>query len=275
MPRRAGKRAARRVLSNIREGRLQRSLALVTAASALPLGVEIWFEHYRGSFGDKWMWTPVALSPALTAAGVAGVRSERAAKTWLPALSALYCLDGVIGVVKAFNDMGLPCHLPRGSFYAFPCIKSTGLSSKEFAWKLLEQEKVACVPGGAFGVKAIDVVNVADPNKTDQFVTRFTLPVSKDNYVFGILAIDKDGNPSPASFPQPWRPGAVASRRLGTPRLQPNDLPRRRCHIWNPGTRTEPDVCVNRPVRPDISARLPARRCGFDGRATERAGPSP
>ncbi len=36
-------------------------------------------------------------------------------------------------IVKAFNDMGLSCHLPRGSFYAFPCIKSTGLSSKEFA----------------------------------------------------------------------------------------------------------------------------------------------
>jgi aminotransferase len=54
-------------------------------------------------------------------------------------------------IVKAFNDMGLSCHLPRGSFYAFPCIKSTGLSSKEFAVKLLEQEKVACVPGTAFG----------------------------------------------------------------------------------------------------------------------------
>ena len=54
-------------------------------------------------------------------------------------------------IVKAFNDMGLPCHLPRGSFYAFPCIESTGLSSKEFAVKLLEEEKVACVPGGAFG----------------------------------------------------------------------------------------------------------------------------
>ena len=54
-------------------------------------------------------------------------------------------------IVKAFNDMGLPCHSPRGSFYAFPCIKSTGLSSREFALKLLEQEKVACVPGSAFG----------------------------------------------------------------------------------------------------------------------------
>lgn len=54
-------------------------------------------------------------------------------------------------IVKAFNDLGLPCHLPRGSFYAFPCIRSTGLSSKEFAVRLLEQEKVACVPGSAFG----------------------------------------------------------------------------------------------------------------------------
>lgn len=54
-------------------------------------------------------------------------------------------------IVKAFNDMGLKCHLPRGSFYAFPCIQSAGLTSKEFAVKLLEQEKVACVPGSAFG----------------------------------------------------------------------------------------------------------------------------
>jgi aminotransferase len=54
-------------------------------------------------------------------------------------------------IVNAFNTMGLACHLPRGSFYAFPCIRSTGLSSRDFALKLLQQEKVACVPGGAFG----------------------------------------------------------------------------------------------------------------------------
>jgi hypothetical protein len=41
----------------------------------------------------------VWLSPALTAAGVAGVRSRRAARTWLPVLSALYCIDGAIGVI--------------------------------------------------------------------------------------------------------------------------------------------------------------------------------
>src|SRR5262245_14281391 len=54
-------------------------------------------------------------------------------------------------IVQAINQMDLNCHLPRGSFYAFPCIASTGLSSKEFAVKLLDQEKVACVPGSAFG----------------------------------------------------------------------------------------------------------------------------
>ncbi|HWD21458.1 MAG TPA: aminotransferase class I/II-fold pyridoxal phosphate-dependent enzyme [Verrucomicrobiae bacterium] len=54
-------------------------------------------------------------------------------------------------IVGALNEMGLPCHLPRGSFYAFPSIRGTGLSSKEFAVRFLEAEKVACVPGGAFG----------------------------------------------------------------------------------------------------------------------------
>ena len=54
-------------------------------------------------------------------------------------------------IVKALNDMGLRCHLPRGSFYAFPSIDGLGLGAKEFALGLLQEEKVACVPGGAFG----------------------------------------------------------------------------------------------------------------------------
>lgn len=54
-------------------------------------------------------------------------------------------------IVRSFNDMGLDCHLPRGSFYAFPSIQRFGLSSKEFAIQLLESQKIACVPGSAFG----------------------------------------------------------------------------------------------------------------------------
>ena len=54
-------------------------------------------------------------------------------------------------VVKSFNQMGLTCFEPRGAFYAFPCIKSTGMSSQEFCTKLLEQKHVAIIPGDAFG----------------------------------------------------------------------------------------------------------------------------
>jgi hypothetical protein len=93
------RRSVKRYVDQVRRGRMQKTLAAATAFSAIPLGIEIYFEHFRGSFGDKWMWTPVALSPALSAAGVAAVRSERAAKTWLPVISALYCADGLIGVI--------------------------------------------------------------------------------------------------------------------------------------------------------------------------------
>jgi hypothetical protein len=89
----------RRLLENIRAGRMQRLLSLSTALSAPPLAFEIYLEHYKGSFGDKWMWAPIAVTPPLTAAGIAGYFSERAAKTWLPALSALYALNGAIGVI--------------------------------------------------------------------------------------------------------------------------------------------------------------------------------
>jgi aminotransferase len=47
--------------------------------------------------------------------------------------------------------MGLECHIPEGAFYAFPSIKKSGLSSLEFAKGLLKDEKVAVVPGTAFG----------------------------------------------------------------------------------------------------------------------------
>lgn len=54
-------------------------------------------------------------------------------------------------VVKELNNLGLVCNMPQGAFYAFPSIKSTGLTSLEFSRKLLDEEKVAVVPGTAFG----------------------------------------------------------------------------------------------------------------------------
>jgi aminotransferase len=54
-------------------------------------------------------------------------------------------------IVRRFNEMGLKCHLPRGSFYAFPDVSMAGLSERDFALGLLQAEKVAIVPGTAFG----------------------------------------------------------------------------------------------------------------------------
>lgn len=54
-------------------------------------------------------------------------------------------------IVAGFNKLGLSCREPKGAFYAFPCIKSTGLSSEEFCERLLESKHVAVVPGTAFG----------------------------------------------------------------------------------------------------------------------------
>jgi aminotransferase len=54
-------------------------------------------------------------------------------------------------IVNGFNKLGLECFEPKGAFYAFPSIKSTGLSSEEFCERLLYSKKVAIVPGNAFG----------------------------------------------------------------------------------------------------------------------------
>ncbi len=94
-----------RSIANIREGRMQRLLAAATAFSAPPLAFEIYLEHYKASFGDKWMWTPIWLTPPLTAAGVAGFVSPKAARTVLPALGALYALDGLVGVYTHFRGV--------------------------------------------------------------------------------------------------------------------------------------------------------------------------
>ena len=54
-------------------------------------------------------------------------------------------------LLKTLDEMGIPCFEPRGAFYIFPCIKEFGLSSEEFATRLLHEEELAVVPGTAFG----------------------------------------------------------------------------------------------------------------------------
>ncbi|MCQ2396239.1 MAG: aminotransferase class I/II-fold pyridoxal phosphate-dependent enzyme [Lentisphaeria bacterium] len=71
-------------------------------------------------------------------------------------------------IVKGFNDMGLKCFMPRGAFYVFPCIQSTGMTSMEFATKLLEEEHVALIPGSAFGTSGEGFVRCSYATAMDE-----------------------------------------------------------------------------------------------------------
>jgi aminotransferase len=71
-------------------------------------------------------------------------------------------------LVHHFNAMGLDCHEPRGAFYVFPSIRKTGLTSREFALKLLEDKKVAVVPGDAFGPGGAGYVRCSYATAYDQ-----------------------------------------------------------------------------------------------------------
>ena len=86
-------------MRNARHGQLQRTLSATVAASAVPLAFEVYLEHYKGSFSDPWEWAPLACTPLVVGAGVGGMVSERAARTAVPATSALDALNGVIGMV--------------------------------------------------------------------------------------------------------------------------------------------------------------------------------
>jgi aminotransferase len=74
-------------------------------------------------------------------------------------------------VVRRFNEIGLKCHSPRGSFYAFPDVTATGLTEKAFAVGLLQQEKVAVVPGVAFGENGAGHVRACFATSYEQLIT--------------------------------------------------------------------------------------------------------
>jgi aminotransferase len=71
-------------------------------------------------------------------------------------------------VVDGLNAMGLETFEPRGAFYAFPRITSTGLDSETFARRLLEEERVAVVPGGAFGPSGAEHVRACYATSYEQ-----------------------------------------------------------------------------------------------------------
>ena len=73
-------------------------------------------------------------------------------------------------VVRRFNEIGLKCHSPRGSFYAFPSVAGTGRTEKEFSAGLLTEQKVAVVPGSAFGDNGIGHVRACFATSYEQLI---------------------------------------------------------------------------------------------------------
>jgi len=92
-------RLATTIDQHIREGRFQRSLSLIAGLSGMLSGLEVVTEHYRGSYSQRVMYSPIILSPTLLVAGVWGALSRKAARTVLPLVSAVTVLDGVVGFV--------------------------------------------------------------------------------------------------------------------------------------------------------------------------------
>ncbi|MGI8506618.1 MAG: hypothetical protein ACR2MK_07380 [Solirubrobacteraceae bacterium] len=82
---------------NIEHGRFERSLSGVTAFAAAVTTAEIYLEHYRASFGNKMMWSPIVVTPPVMVAGIGGVFSRKWAKTYLPITALIYTANGLVG----------------------------------------------------------------------------------------------------------------------------------------------------------------------------------
>lgn len=107
--------AATSALEHLREGCFQRSLCFVVAVTSVASGLEVGYEHYKGSYSNPVMYTPVALSGALAASGLLGVFSRRGARTILRWVSVTTLADGIIGfffhvrgVARKPGGWGLP-----------------------------------------------------------------------------------------------------------------------------------------------------------------------
>jgi hypothetical protein len=84
-------------LEHLREGCIQRSLCLIVSMTSVASGLEVGYEHYKGSYSNPVMYTPVVLSGALAGAGLLGVFSRWGARTILRVVSVVTLADGIIG----------------------------------------------------------------------------------------------------------------------------------------------------------------------------------
>lgn len=81
----------------VSSGRFQRGMALIAAFFSILSGGEAYFEHLRGSYNQRLMWTPIWVTPPMVAGAIGALYSERIARTLLPAASAVNLADGLLG----------------------------------------------------------------------------------------------------------------------------------------------------------------------------------
>jgi len=96
---------AKTALADVRTGRFERTLSVLTAAGAAVTAGEIYLSHDGASFGNKMMWWPVAVLPAAIPAGIAAAFSRRAAHTVLPITSAAIVINGLQGTYLHWRGM--------------------------------------------------------------------------------------------------------------------------------------------------------------------------
>ena len=94
------------VRAEIRQGRFERSMALITAFAAVVSGWEAYAQHLRGAFSHWLMWTPVLLTPPTIVAAIGALVSERVARRVLPAVALVSLADGVVGFVFPVRGVG-------------------------------------------------------------------------------------------------------------------------------------------------------------------------
>lgn len=94
-----------RLVRDVQHGRFERSLSGLTAVAALVTTAEVYLEHYRASFANRWMWTPVLVTPPVMVAGIGGVFSRRWAKRYLPVAALAYTANGLLG--QYFHARGI------------------------------------------------------------------------------------------------------------------------------------------------------------------------
>lgn len=96
-PKRPAEHRIDRWVRNVEHGRFERSLSGMTAFAAAVTTAEIYVEHYRASFGNKIMWSPILVTPPVIVAGIGGMFSRKWAKTYLPVTALIYTANGLVG----------------------------------------------------------------------------------------------------------------------------------------------------------------------------------